>query len=708
MAIPNFSQLLQDVLQDDVRAWEQWSNYRLSNAFCENCLKETITILEEKLIQNPNDSHALVLRAYMHENGQVGSVNYTAAITLYERAIELGNNTAMNNRACMHENGQGGPVNYTAAIALYERAIELGNDLAMYRRASMHHNGQGGPVNYAAAIILYERVIELGNDLAMYRRASMHHDGEGGPVNYAAAITLYERAIELGNSWAMNNRAFMHQHNQGCPMNYAAAITLYERAIKLGSSLAMTNRAYMYQYSQGGPMDYAAAIILYERAIELGNYTAMTYRALMHYNGQGGPVNYAVALILFKQSYFIGQDVNILSLLKQIFEQTKSLEALHTLMLCYLKSNQIEAAKELFAQHPNELNSLLYPYIHQLINKLPEEEQFTQLLIDFVTKMNDDSRLQYIQFKIALYNEEEQQAFDLYTTYLKEVSELTASDFYRLGTFCLSGVEGLSPKHKIKKWEQACEFFLKGFRQGDKDRKTMLIHILSAKEALAAGLPAPEYCLQKNDDESENRAQELINRFCYKMQQNLLREANNQQKTALLTFIEIKKHLLQKKKVSSKSMKLAEKIVLELNQDPLEIILKKPHILNRIKKDGALYKILNGFFAPNDDNPLKLIINERDCKAIIKQTNNGESIYQVLTSGKCISSKGLKILAQQQRQTLDYIKVLSGTVQQEAIKKALDSNSLLGQYFHIKCGLFSSHSTPHTLKVLKRMQGMKP
>ncbi|MGC1182387.1 tetratricopeptide repeat protein [Legionella sp.] len=639
MTIPNFLRLLQGVLLGDINAWTQWNHYKKSNAFSENFINEVLSILQEKLIQNPNDSYALILRAYMHQFGQGGPVNYTAAVDLYEQAIELGNSESMSNRACMHVFGQGGLVNYVAAIDLFEQAIELGHSTAMSNRASMHFFGQGGPVNYAAAIDLFERAIELDNSTAMNNRASMHMFGQGGPVNYAAAILLYDRAIKLGNTTAMNNRAYMH------------------------------------------------------------------------FNGQGGSVDHNAAIALYKHAYFIEQNEPPLSALKHIFEKTKSLKARHALILCYLKSDQINAARILSAQHDRELNLLLYPFLHQSMNELPKNIQFTQRLIDFFTEIydgeNDDERLKYIQFKIALYNKEEQLAFDLYAAYLGENHQLTAFDFYRLGSFCLSGIEGLSPENKIKKWEQACEFFLKGFHQGDKDCKTMLIHILAAKEALEAGLSAPRYCLQKNVEQANYQNQELINRFSHKIQQNR-REASTLHKTALLTFITIKKHRLQKGKTSSKSMKLAQKIVPALNHAPLEIILKKPQVLNHIKKEGALYKILNGFFASDEDNPLKLIMNEHDCQAIIKQTNSGRAIYQVLTTGKYISSKGLRILAQHQGQTLDYIKSLSGKIQEDALKKALDSNSSLGQYFHLKCCFFTPHGTQYPLKALKQMHKMKP
>jgi TPR repeat protein len=180
----------------------------------------------------------------MHEKGLGGEINHAEAISLYDRAIELGCATAMNNRALMHEKGLGGEINYAEAISLYDRAIELKNAAAMNNRAIMHHAGLGGEINYAEAISLYDRAIKLvGYAATMYNRAIMHEKGLGGEINYAQAISLYDRAIKLGCAAAMYNRALMHEKGLGGEINYAEAISLYDRAIELGYAAAKKRRA---------------------------------------------------------------------------------------------------------------------------------------------------------------------------------------------------------------------------------------------------------------------------------------------------------------------------------------------------------------------------------------------------------------------------------------------------------------------------------
>jgi TPR repeat protein len=227
--------------------------------------------------------------------------DYRLAIECYEKAMDLGNVTAISYRAYLHKHGLGGAVNSSAAIELFEKAIALGNVLAMYNRACMHEDGLGGSINYLAAIGLYEQAIKLGCEGAMNNRALMYRKGLGGSINYPAAIALYEQAIVLGNAAAMNNRAYLHSNGLGGSVNYPAAIALYKRAMDLGNKHAMNNLAFLYQNNSEGKPNYPAAIALYDKAIALDHKYAMYNRAFMHFHGQGGSINYAAGLSLIRQ-----------------------------------------------------------------------------------------------------------------------------------------------------------------------------------------------------------------------------------------------------------------------------------------------------------------------------------------------------------------------------------------------------------------------
>ncbi|OGO93518.1 MAG: hypothetical protein A3F10_05700 [Coxiella sp. RIFCSPHIGHO2_12_FULL_42_15] len=266
MLSSSFDVLLDNILLDgDARACDEWcERYSKAGALSVDdvltILRRLDDILKSNGVEDSAYGYALWLRANMHQKGQGGSVDYPAAIALYDRAINLGNARSMYNRASMHQNGQGGrPVDYPAAIALYDRAINLGNARSMYNRALMHELGQGGPIHYQSAIALYDRAINLGNARSMYNRACMHELGQGGPVDYPAAIALFDRAINLGNAKSMYNRACMHQNGQGGPVDNAAAAKLYYRSLMLGQKEALTA---LIKLADNGKIDACFYLVL--------------------------------------------------------------------------------------------------------------------------------------------------------------------------------------------------------------------------------------------------------------------------------------------------------------------------------------------------------------------------------------------------------------------------------------------------------------
>lgn len=149
MGIKFFDTLLQSALKGEVSALNQWHQYQSAGLFDieenEKALKAIDQILLEK--DSPQRGNALSLRAYMHEVGQGGEVNYPEAIRLYQEAIQLGNATAMNNLAYMYHKGLGVAVNYDEAIRLYKLAIQMGNASAIYNLASMYHDGVKVQIN---------------------------------------------------------------------------------------------------------------------------------------------------------------------------------------------------------------------------------------------------------------------------------------------------------------------------------------------------------------------------------------------------------------------------------------------------------------------------------------------------------------------------------------------------------------------------------
>jgi TPR repeat protein len=139
--------------------------------------------------------------------------------------------------------GKGIAKNTARAIKFYEKAIALGNATAMNNLGYIYQHGMDVPKNTARAIALYQKAIELGNATAMESLALIYQMGDGIAKNMERAIELFEKAIELGNSSAMNNLGYTYQHGEGVFKHTGKAIALYKQAAALGNSYALTQLA---------------------------------------------------------------------------------------------------------------------------------------------------------------------------------------------------------------------------------------------------------------------------------------------------------------------------------------------------------------------------------------------------------------------------------------------------------------------------------
>ncbi len=132
MPIPNFSILLNDVLNGKQEALEQWYAYNKYNGLNEQEVKKTLQEIE-KLSSAKSDqkSHTLYLRAYMHQHGLGGQPNYPEAIRLYEEAIKLGHASARNSLASLQnqleENKRKNEQKQRLSAALAPYEIEFNN-----------------------------------------------------------------------------------------------------------------------------------------------------------------------------------------------------------------------------------------------------------------------------------------------------------------------------------------------------------------------------------------------------------------------------------------------------------------------------------------------------------------------------------------------------------------------------------------------------
>ena len=88
----------------------------------------------------------------------------TEAVSWYEKAMEKGDVSAINNLGRMYEKGQGVQQDYEKAMELYKQAVDAGNKYAMNNLGRIYENGYCGQVNLEEALKWYKLAAENGYD----------------------------------------------------------------------------------------------------------------------------------------------------------------------------------------------------------------------------------------------------------------------------------------------------------------------------------------------------------------------------------------------------------------------------------------------------------------------------------------------------------------------------------------------------------------
>ena len=149
------------------------------------------------------------------------------ALLLYQRAVDVGNESAMNNMAYMlFEGAEGVPKDPQRALSLYQRAADAGVDAAIYNLENILVNGaEGIPRDPQRALLLYHCGINAGQTSAMNNLAYMLRHGVGIQIDLYRAKHLYEQAVEKGNE----ARSMYHL---GCLLQNADNLVIQKEAIR--------------------------------------------------------------------------------------------------------------------------------------------------------------------------------------------------------------------------------------------------------------------------------------------------------------------------------------------------------------------------------------------------------------------------------------------------------------------------------------------
>lgn len=224
---------------------------------------------------------------HIYEDGFMLPQNINKAIKYYKIAAEQDHPKAQYNLGRLLIDGLfGAPKDETLAISLFERAAQQGNFSAMEDLGICAYQGKGMPVDKERARMLFENCAKEGLPQSQYDFALMNYQGEGGPANYKAAEYWYNKTIEQNIDVLTKNAkcdlAFMYSQNT---KEYNKAFPLWEEFAKNGDPSAQYNVGLFYSNGWGVPYDAQKAKYWIEQSANQGNEEAIKALDIFKENG---------------------------------------------------------------------------------------------------------------------------------------------------------------------------------------------------------------------------------------------------------------------------------------------------------------------------------------------------------------------------------------------------------------------------------------
>ena len=145
---------------------------------------------------NRQDAVALYQKAKKYEKGKGVDKNTTLASELYQKAAEMGLDSAQNKLGACYEDGIYIAKDHEKAVFWYRKAAEQGDAYAQANLSSCYSLGKGVPVDEKQALEWAQKSAAQGNTNGMLLLAIAYYSGNAVPRNYQKAKELMEQILE--------------------------------------------------------------------------------------------------------------------------------------------------------------------------------------------------------------------------------------------------------------------------------------------------------------------------------------------------------------------------------------------------------------------------------------------------------------------------------------------------------------------------------
>lgn len=225
----------------------------------------------EKEMEDPNIyiTMAMILRDSEDESVR----NPTQAYEYAQKAVDTGNETALNLMGTFYENGTGVQQDYKKAFEYYSQAADQGVEIAYLSMGAYYQGGYGVIQNYKKAAECYQLGADAGNMYCLNALAMCYKNGQGVKQDYKRAFDLFLEAAYAGNYAAEFNVGLAYAEGQGVPQDPREAKKWFLLSADKGFGKAMASLGiYAEQGIPDGTPDLEEAFDWYLKSANAGDY----------------------------------------------------------------------------------------------------------------------------------------------------------------------------------------------------------------------------------------------------------------------------------------------------------------------------------------------------------------------------------------------------------------------------------------------------